>query len=138
MSQISVFDELKKFAEENKNDKHQIVGSMAIGDTCWQGDLGIVYIGDKEPVGLSHVAYVRGEQLVPGNTQGARHTLDVGCDGVVMYAPKTKGPCDGNIIWAPNGLRVNHPEHKDFTFEPGCYHVIYQRAYAEELRRQLD
>lgn len=132
---MTVFQELKEHAESIKNDEHQVVGPMAVGDTYWQGDLGVVYYGealpkDAEPIEAS-------AQLVPGQTEGARHVLE-SVEGIGFYRRKNATVCDGPFLVAPAGFRVNHPRHGDLTFGSGIYAIIYQRQYAEELRRAMD
>jgi hypothetical protein len=76
-------------------------------------------------------------QLAPGTSQGSRHCLE-SLEGITVFRLADQTPLDGPILEAPSGLRVNHPEHGDVTLRPGVYAVVYQRAFAEELRRVED
>lgn len=128
-------EQIAKHAEKIKNDEHQTAGEMSVFDTWGQGDLGIVRL-EKVPNGCT-VIKNPSSQLATGNTQGSRHCLE-SLDGLTLYQLPKAGPLDGPIVDAPNGMRVNHPEHGDVTFRPGVYGVVYQRQYAEELRRVRD
>lgn len=75
-------------------------------------------------------------QLVPGNTQGSRHCVDPTL--VRLWAPPRPTALQGPIIEADEMITVTHPEHGHITFPPGVYGVIYQRQYADELRRVTD
>jgi len=48
------------------------------------------------------------------------------------------GPLVGPVIKARERWALRHPEHGDVEFPAGDYVVTYQRAYADELRRQMD
>jgi hypothetical protein len=76
-------------------------------------------------------------QLAPGTSRGSRHCLE-SLDGITFYRLERATPLDGPVLDAPRGLRVNHPEHGDVTLRPGVYAVVYQRAFAEEIRRVED
>lgn len=128
------FRNLSRHAEAIKNDEHQAAGSMSPGDAWAQGDILIVAL-DKVPenaVAMKQVA----TQLAPGSTQGSRHCLD-SLNGLQVLEQKAT-PLDGPVIVSNREFTVTHPEHGDVTFQPGIYAVVYQRAFAEELRRVQD
>lgn len=129
------FGELARHAEKIKSDEHQHAGEMSVGDAWPQGDIAIVLIGVL-PAGAKFVERPT-LQLAPGTTQGSRHCLE-SLDGLTVYTHANPTALDGPILDAPNGLRVNHPEHGDVSLRPGVYAVVYQRAFAEELRRVQD
>lgn len=125
---------VKSHAESIKNDGPHEIEVMDEGDMWCQGDVGLLKIGDVPP-DARHCALP--SRLAPGTTRGARHLLE--------WAPKARAyllpdatPLDGPVIDAPGGMRVGHPEHGDVTLPPGAYAVVYQRAYADELRRTQD
>lgn len=128
------FRNLSKHAEAIKNDEHQVAGSMSPGDAWAQGDILIVALGEV-PVG-SVLAKNPSAQLAPGNTQGSRHCLD-SLEGIQILEQRGN-PLDGPIIVSDREFAVTHPEHGDVTFQAGVYAVVYQRAFAEELRRVQD
>lgn len=106
------------------------------GDTIWQGDLGIEMI-DAIPEGYKKAKKV-GVQLVPGNTQGARHCLNTE-DGVKMYYPANYGQEDclnGPAVEVTGGQSVTHPVHGDVTLSKGMYRFDYQREYDAEQKRE--
>jgi len=129
------FGELARHAERIKNDEPQTAGSMSPGDMIAQGDIGLVVL-DGVPANAVRIAKPE-TQLAPGTTQGSRHSLE-SLEGLTLYSLKNATPLDGPVIEAPGGCRVNHPEHGDWVLPPGTYAVVYQRAYAEELRRVQD
>lgn len=127
--------QIQTHAETIKNDEHQVVGAMSPGDVWAQGDIGIVFL-DKKPKGCTLIANPS-LQLAPGTTQGSRHCLE-SLDGLKLFQLSDANPLEGPVIDAPNGMRVNHPEHGDCTFGPGVYGVIYQRQLSKELARVQD
>ena len=129
------FGDLARHAEKIKNDQHQSVGVMSAGDAWAQGDLLLVMIPGV-PAGCEKIAHPSA-QLAPGSTQGSRHRL-ASLTGLTLYRRTNGTVLDGPVVEAPAGCRVNHPEHGDVTLPPGVYAVVYQRAYAAELRRVQD
>lgn len=130
-----ILKHLQKHAESIRNDDEHAIATMSPGDAWAQGDLLLVCL-DRVPDGAVKLREPSA-QLAPGTTQGSRHCL-AALDGITMYRLRDTTPLDGPVIEAPGGCRVNHPEHGDVTLPPGVYGVVYQRAYAEELRRVLD
>lgn len=108
-----------------------------VGDGIWQGDLGIEIVA-AVPEDYVRVAAPKEAdlQLVPGNTQGARHVLDA-FDGVELYRPD---PWDGEGLRGPclvvSRTRViGHPTHGPVTLLPGfIYNCRYQREWDQEQR----
>jgi hypothetical protein len=129
------YSDLARHAEKIKNDDEHEIATMSVGDMWPQGDVGIVSLG-KIPAGAT-VEPKPQLQLAPGTTQGSRHCL-ASLDGVTLYRLKDATPLDGPVIDAPQGCRVNHPEHGDVILPAGVYGIVYQRAFAEELRRVQD
>ena len=77
-------------------------------------------------------------QLVPGNTQGARHCLSTGV-GVKMWHPKNWDGNDlrGPIVQAQNGVEILHPTHGTVTLLPGQMYICgYQPEYDAQLRAE--
>ena len=136
----SAFAAVREHAEAIRNDEHQTIATMSPRDAWAQGDLLLVCLSEKPAVRLDRVESPA-LQLAPGDTQGSRHCLE-SLDGITVWRRGDPGdgedPLDGPILEAPRGLRVNHPEHGDVSLPPGIYSVVYQRAYAEELRRIED
>ena len=111
------------------------VETCSVGDSWRQGDLEIRFLGTAEPEGLKQVNVPA--QLAPGESKGSRHILVA--EGVKAFEPIGRQPLEGPVLSCPIGLTVEHPEHGDITMkEPGWYAITYQRAYADELRRQAD
>ena len=111
------------------------IETCSVGDSWRQGDLEIRFIGTAEPEGLKQVKVP--SQLAPGETKGSRHILVA--EGVKAFELTRKQPLEGPVLSCPIGLTIEHPEHGDITMkEPGWYAITYQRAYADELRRQAD
>lgn len=127
--------QVKQHAEKIRNDEAQRVQTCSPGDAWAQGDLLLVCL-DKLPRGAKPVNKTS-RQLAPGTTQGSRHCLD-SLDGLTLYTLDDATPLDGPVIHAEREFTVEHPEHGDVTLPAGVWGVVYQRAYAEELRRVQD
>lgn len=142
-----VVDQLLAQAECIRNGEHDTIKpgqpfrineAATVGDRVWQGDLCIKvvpcvpndYVLTSDPV----------IQLVPGNTEGAKHRLDA-LDGVKMFLPGGWGPNYEGLLGPAFVLTqertIMHPVHGDVTIAAG--HTIlcsYQREYDAELRRE--
>jgi hypothetical protein len=115
--------------------KPERIGSPSIGDVVRQGDLYLVCVENVSGEATSN------RQLAPGETQGSRHVLSGDCAIFIKhncggkYPSELVGPafrCDGDVT-------VEHPEHghKILTAQTSWV-VVYQRAFAEEIRRVRD
>jgi len=122
------------------------IGSPSVGDVVRQGDLYLVCL-ESLPPGVKHQ-----RQLAPGTTQGSRHVAEGDC---AVYMPKEPGAV-AQVISRINGAEVpvelvgplvdcmgettiTHPEHGHRILPAGTsWAVVYQRAYAEEVRRAQD
>jgi len=127
----------KQRITETTDTSAKVISTCSAGD-CWrQGDLQIRFLGEQKPKeSLSEVE--RPSQLAPGTTKGSRHIL-LADDSIKAYELGNPSPLEGPVLHCPDGLTVEHPEHGNITMkEPGWYAVTYQRAFAEELKRQAD
>jgi hypothetical protein len=130
------FNAVKKSAEAIRNDSTQRFPEAAsVGDTWRQGDLYIEKL-DRVPANAKHEKKPQA-QLAPGTTQGSRHVLD-SMHGVTMHRLASPTVLDGPILDLATERTITHPEHGDLVLPPGVYGVTYQRAFADELRRQAD
>lgn len=119
---------------------HRISEAASVGDGVWQGDLGLE-IAAKVPSDYVRVEKptTRDCQLVPGNTEGAKHCLD-SFAGVELYRPKEwpnaeslTGPC----LVLTQERTVLHPKHGNVTIPAGfTIQCRYQREYDAELKRE--
>jgi hypothetical protein len=114
--------------------------ASSVNDRIWQGDLSITITDNKVPKGME--AIETRVQLVPGNTQGAKHCLD-GTAGVEMYAPKGFDWVTPNDDLVGPWMRLTqertilHPVHGSVTIPAGfCAQIGYQREYDEQLKRE--
>lgn len=143
----SVIEKIEKHAQLIANGGHDritpgapmtISAAATPGDGVWQGDLGLEIV---ECVPSNYVkAQKPSLQLVPGNTQGARHCLD-SLAGVEMFLPphwgddfdSLKGPC----FVLSKTRTVVHPVHGDVTI-PAGFTVLcrYQRNYDAAQQRE--
>lgn len=129
------FTRIQRHAEKIRNDESHTIETMSAGDMWAQGDIGLVCLAalpkNCEPIKNPSA------QLAPGTTQGSRHCIaDMATVRLLKLTDAT--PLDGPIIDAPQGVTVAHPEHGDVSLPPGVYGCVYQRAYADELRRVRD
>lgn len=108
------------------------------GDAIRQGDLYLV-LRDAVPAGYVQLPKPKAadKQLVPGNTQGARHCLD-SLAGVSLFRPEKlaedslAGPCFSTT----RERKVLHPVHGVVVVPAGLVvQCIYQREYDRELQR---
>lgn len=113
--------------------------ASTVRDRVWQGDLAITIV-DKVPA-----EYVKKQikQLVPGDTQGARHCL-ASLDGCEVYVPPdwNNESLDGPVVKCLTRTVVTHPTHGDVIVPDGfIFECTYQRDYDVEqkvIRRALD
>ncbi len=109
------------------------------GDAIRQGDLYLILV-DAVPKGYVSVEKPTkaDRQLVPGNTEGARHCLDA-LVGVTLYRPaqwseeSLEGPC---FVLA-KARKVLHPTHGVVSIPAGLTVLcIYQREWDKELAKE--
>lgn len=108
------------------------------GDGVWQGDLGICLIeiipGGHEETKNPSI------QLVPGNTEGAKHCLD-SLQGVTMYYPKgwpQSAETDylGPILSLTEERTILHPKHGPVSIPAGSIvQCTFQREFHAETQR---
>lgn len=126
--------------------------ACSAGDAVWQGDLGLVVLADNEQdaeraIGelqdyaeVTHVDELH-RQLVPGNTQGAKHCLSH--TSVRMFHPSGWGVEDtidslrGPVFLAMEDVTVEHPTHGHVHVPAGmAVMCVYQREWDAESRRE--
>ncbi len=151
MTPTAAFAKVQKAAEAIRNDETQTVGTVSAGDVIRQGDLYLVALGPTPVIGETTPTNER--QLAPGTTQGSRHTIDgpakIGraADPRVVATlvnrmvrgaavePELVGP----IVQTEGPCTLAHPEHGNFVLPAGeTFATIYQRAFADTVRRQFD
>lgn len=145
---VVAFTEVREIAEQIKNNKPAKVGTVSQGDVIRQGDLYLVAI-DSIP---KNAKPTRERQLAPGTSQGSRHILVGDCEVFTMdveqvskLIKKALPNCDvptaliGPVFRTIGEVTVGHPEHGHRTLPAGeCFAVVYQRDFAEEVRRVAD
>lgn len=136
MTAEKTLEKVTSSAEAIRNDETQRFPEAASPGDCWrQGDVYITLL-DGVPQGAKQDAKPD-PQLAPGTTKGSRHILD-SLDGVTCYQLHNATVLEGPVLDVTKEREVTHPEHGNVILPPGVYGITYQRAYAEELRRQLD
>lgn len=139
---------IQKSAEKMHAKETALIGTASVGDVVRQGDLYLVCIDSLLP------GTKTGKQLAPGETQGSRHIAEGRCS---VYLPKERGAVSRLIatlsrgaVQVPDALigplvechgetTITHPEHGHRVLPAGStWAVVYQRAYAEEVRRVQD
>ena len=124
----------KQRIKETKDTTAKTVETCSTNDAWRQGDIEIRFLNYK-PQKLEKTKIPT--QLAPGTTKGSRHILQT--KTVEAFKFKNATPLEGPVLHCPQGLTVTHPEHGDITInEPGWYVITYQRAFSNELKRQLD
>jgi hypothetical protein len=141
----SVIEKIQKHAAKIRNGEHDKIGpgvpvtmsnALVAGEGVAQGDLNII-VADSVPRGyvLIKKPQSRDNQLVPGNTVGAKHCLD-SLAGVTLYRPQqwTEESLDGPCLVLTQERTVLHPTHGAVTIPAGMTVVChYQREYDREL-----
>lgn len=115
--------------------------AASVNDCVRQGDLYLQvvsevpadYVRVKKPKAIDR-------QLVPGNTEGAKHCLD-SLDGVELHLPAAWGPgydaLDGPVFKLSTERTVKHPKHGDVTIPAGFTIACrYQREWDAEQARE--
>jgi len=109
--------------------------ASTVGDCIAQGDLYLIVV-DAIPAGYQEQKAKT--QLVPGQTQGAKHCLD-SIEGVTMHFPAnwTEESMDGPIFVADQDRTVEHPVHGNVTVPAGTLiQCRYQREWDAEQARE--
>lgn len=151
MTPVKAFRAVASSAESLRHNELQTVGTVSPGDVIRQGDLYLVALrAEMLPTG----PVITERQLAPGATQGSRHVLTGDCtivtpgkaasdlakaiDSLVAGAA-TQAELLGPVFTCVAGVVLTHPEHGDIALPDGeTFAVVYQRALAEEVRRQQD
>jgi len=138
MSALIDIETIKKSAESSEmfGGKVERIGSPSIGDVVRQGDLYLVCI--ERLLGTE----TKQRQLAPGTTQGSRHVITGDCKIVEKYG---KGIANvpkeliGPAFTCTSECTIEHPEHGHKILPADtAWAVVYQRAYADEIRRVQD
>jgi len=133
---------LRKSVESMDAAKTERIGAASPGDVVRQGDLYLVCLESSAGTRI-----VNDRQLSPGTTQGSRHVAEGDCvirvGGVHEAIAKQHAgvPLElvGPSIECLGDVTVTHPEHGDRVLPAGTnWAVVYQRAYADEIRRVQD
>ena len=134
MEVLSIVEHVTAAAKAKANDAKVVYPDFAVGDLHWQGDVGVLCICQLP--GKLVDDWPHGRQVAPGNTQGSRHVAE---GDVKLLTWAEGGPLVGPVIRAKDRWTLAHPEHGHVEF-PGQrdYVILYQRAYADELRRKMD
>lgn len=135
MQAVKELEAIQQHAESIRNDAEHRIETMSPGDAWAQGDVGIVCL-ESLPANSTKIKKPSA-QLAPGTTQGSRHCLR-SMRGLSLYTIRGATPLDGPVIEAKRGCAIDHPEHGNVVLPPGVYAIVYQRAYADELRRVQD
>lgn len=145
----TAIDRVQKHARNISNGEHETVKpgqpfhvteAASVGDGVWQGDLGLEIVANvpDEYVRIKKPA-ASDKQLVPGNTQGAKHCLD-SLRGVTIFRPtdwseeSIAGPC----LVLTQDRTILHPTHGAVTI-PAGFTVLcrYQREWDKEQAKEL-
>jgi hypothetical protein len=138
MNALIDIEKIKKSAESSEmfGGKVERIGSPSIGDVVRQGDLYLVCI--ERVVGVK----TERRQLAPGTTQGSRHVISGDCNIVAKYGKEIANVPEeliGPAFTCVGECTVEHPEHGHKILPSATsWAVVYQRAYADEVRRVQD
>lgn len=149
MTAEKAFRSVQKDAERIRNDERQTIGTVSAGDVIRQGDLYIVALGKKPAFQLEPISE---RQLAPGTTQGSRHVVS---GEAKLFTPDEPAAAElvnrlvvgatvdprlvGPVFLAGSECELQHPEHGDFALpRDEWFLTVYQRAHADDVRRQQD
>lgn len=139
---------VKRSAEKMDATAPERIGSPSVGDVVRQGDLYLVCLAS-----LPESKDAATRQLAPGETQGSRHIVDGDCRVVepidrsavaneiarVVKGASVPEQLVGPLVECRGETTVTHPEHGHKILPAGTtWATVYQRAYAEEVRRVQD
>lgn len=125
--------------------------AVTVGDRGYQGDLNFEIVdATKIPEGYYKVKKLSSKnlQLVPGNTEGARHCLG-SLKGVTMYLPQVwdEETLQGPFVIFNEANEVQHPKHPWVIDQNGigkhglAVHFTYSRVLdriKKQIRRNKD
>lgn len=139
---------IRRSAEHCDKSQTETIGTASLGDVVRQGDLYLVCV-NRVPVGDR----AKTPQLAPGDTQGSRHIATGDCtvyavddraavaaaiNRVVQHATV---PVEliGPLVHCTGPTTITHPEHGHKVLPAqSTWAVVYQRQFAEEVRRVQD
>lgn len=132
---------LRKSVESLDASKRDRIGTASPGDVVRQGDLYLVCL--ESP---TKGEVIKDRQLAPGTTQGSRHIVEGDCiirqgdvNAVRVLHSSVPEELIGPSIECKGDCPVTHPEHGDRVLPAGSnWGVVYQRQFAEEIRRVQD
>lgn len=139
---------LKRSAAKKSKAATEVIGTASIGDVIRQGDLYLVCL-DVAPKGKA----AKSRQLAPGSTQGSRHVAEGDCEvcepasraaiaekvNAVVRGATVPEELVGPIVFVGNEATITHPEHGHKVLpSDSVWAVVFQRAFAEEVRRVQD
>lgn len=142
---MEIIEEMQEFVKKIANNEHETVKpgqpvrfteACTEGDRIWQGDLALTII--KKIPNDYKLADNPSNQLVVGNTEGARHCLD-SLDGVALYLPNNwnEESLQGPVLVLNQERTVLHPTHGNVTIPTGfTVHCTYQREWDKEQERE--
>ena len=154
---VAALDRVQSVAEQIQNDETAVVGTVSPGDVIRQGDLYVVCVTGRMPT-QAKLTPTNERQLAPGTSQGSRHVLHGECNVATCATPADAEaviatiakvlhprpvelfpPLIGPIFTTEGQVELTHPEHGNRVLPAGeTFVTVYQRAFADEVRRQLD
>jgi len=126
---------LRESVEGFNASKPEQIGSPSTGDVVRQGDLYLICVDALPEAPIS-----KNRQLVPGTTQGSRHTIEGDCKVTEPVKYKDRPiELSGPAFECVSECTIAHPEHGHKILPAGTvWHSVYQRAFAEVIRRAKD
>lgn len=139
---------IRRSAESMHAAATETIAAASAGDTVRQGDIYLVCI-ESLPDGKP----AKTRQLAPGTTQGSRHVAAGKCEvfepndraavadivNLLVRGANVPAELIGPLVRCEGPTTIEHPEHgwKVLPAE-SVWATVYQRAYAEEIRRVQD
>lgn len=145
MSKATAIEKIQKHLEVIKSGNGRVAPGQPLtfstasteNDAIWQGDLQIV-ISAKPEAGMVKLDKKNiTAQLVPGNTQGAKHCLNT--TDVEMYVPKdwNEESLMGPWVKSSKEVTIQHPTHGDVIVPAGmAFQCYYQKEWNKEEAKE--
>jgi hypothetical protein len=148
MQSTMEIEQLQQHADRIRNGDHDKIGpgipvtmstALVAGEGVAQGDLMLIVV-DAVPRGFKEVSKPedKDRQLVPGNTEGAKHCLS-SLQGVQIYHPPqwTAESLEGPVLVTKAAVTVQHPTHGAVEIPAGMtVGCFYQREFDAEQQRE--
>lgn len=137
METLEVIQKVQEQAQLRAKKQTAVYGTLAPGDWHAQGDVILLCLG-KLPADA--IKCKPDPKLAPGESRGSRHEISKDtlqfCE---FYARDNPDVLTGKVFVTSDKVEVTHPDHGHVILPRNIIvQVLYQRQYAEELKKSED